>query len=85
MNVPTIPGAILANLSPRPSFLAPLRYAKMDSHASTAHNPSFSLHVCHPFSPHDCSAHGKREARHSRYDLRDDWLDSASCATSQLL
>ena len=40
------PGANLAILSPRFPFpFAPplLLYARMDSHASTAHSPSFSL------------------------------------------
>ena len=38
------PGASLASLSPRFSFLLPLALkARMDSQARTAHKPSFSL------------------------------------------
>lgn len=43
--VTSAPGSTRPSLSPRPSFLCsvPFRYARMDSQASTAHSPSFSL------------------------------------------
>jgi len=44
------PGASLASFEPR-SSCGTLRYARMDSHASTAHRPSFSL----PRRPTGCA------------------------------